>query len=82
MRQGHRRFMNEFEEEAVRLVETCGGTQQAIVNDLGIGLWTLRRWLNRRSEATATRRQREDMILLAHVRWPSPCRTAHLEVRV
>jgi transposase len=51
MRQGHRRFTQEFEEEAVRLVETSGRTQQAIAKDLGIGLSTLRRWLNRRREA-------------------------------
>ena len=51
MGQEHRRFTKEFEEEAVRLVETSGRTQQAIAKDLGIGLSTLRRWLNRRREA-------------------------------
>lgn len=38
-----RRFVNEFEAEAVRLVETSGRTQREIAEDLGIGLSTLRR---------------------------------------
>ena len=41
MGQEHRRFTKEFEEEAVRLVETSGRTQQEIAKDLGIGLSTL-----------------------------------------
>ncbi|SMD15213.1 transposase [Fulvimarina manganoxydans] len=40
-----RRFGKEFEAEAVRLVETSGRTQREIAEDLGIGLSTLRRWL-------------------------------------
>jgi transposase len=44
----HRRFGKEFEAEAVRLVETSGRTQKEIATDLGIGLSTLRRWLDRR----------------------------------
>jgi transposase len=46
----HRRFTGDFEAEAVRLVETSGRTQKEIATDLGIGLSTLRRWLDRRRE--------------------------------
>jgi transposase len=45
-----RRFTKEFVEEAVRLVETSGRTQRKIAEDLGIGLSTLRRWLDKRRE--------------------------------
>ena len=40
-----RRFTKEFEEEAVRLVQTSGRTQREIAGDLGIGLSTLVRWM-------------------------------------
>ena len=46
----HRRFTGDFEAEAVRLVETSGRTQKEIATDLGIGLSTLGRWLDRRGE--------------------------------
>jgi transposase len=46
----HRRFTRDFEAEAVRLVETSGRTQKEIATYLGIGLSTLRRWLDRRRE--------------------------------
>ena len=36
-----RRFTKEFEEEAVRLVQTSGRPQREIAGDLGIGLSTL-----------------------------------------
>ncbi len=42
-----RRFTKEFEEEAVRLVQTSGRTQREIAGDLGIGLSTLVRWMSR-----------------------------------
>ena len=45
-----RRFTKEFEAEAVRLVETSGRTQREIAVDLGIGLSTLRRWIDKRRE--------------------------------
>ena len=43
----HRRFDKEFEAEAVRLVEMSGRTQREIAEDLGIGLSTLRRYLDK-----------------------------------
>ena len=45
-----RRLGKEFEAEAVRLVETSGRTQREIAEDLGIGLSTLRCWLDKRRE--------------------------------
>jgi transposase len=49
-----RRFTKEFEEEAVRLVQTSGRTQREIAGDLGIGLSTLVRWLGRSRDRRAT----------------------------
>lgn len=46
----HRRFDKEFEAAAVRLVEMSGRTQREIAEDLGIGLSTLRRRLDKRRE--------------------------------
>ena len=60
----HRRFTRDFEAEAVRLVETSGRTQKEIATDLGIGLSTLRRWLDRRRELeleTPPSDRREDL---------------------
>jgi transposase len=48
-----RRFTKEFEEEAVRLVQTSGRTQREIAGDLGIGLSTLVRWLGRSRDRRA-----------------------------
>src|ERR1700730_3517988 len=48
-----RRFTNEFEEEAVRLVQTSGRTQREIAGDLGIGLSTLVRWIGRSRDRRA-----------------------------
>ncbi|MFT0891350.1 IS3 family transposase [Pseudochelatococcus sp. G4_1912] len=42
-----RRFTQEFETEAVRLVQTSGRTQREVADDLGIGLSTLVRWISR-----------------------------------
>jgi transposase len=44
------RFTKEFRDEAVRLVETSGQSRRAIAEDLGVGLSTLRHWLDRRRE--------------------------------
>jgi len=48
-----RRFTKEFQEEAVRLVETSGRTQREIAGDLGIGLSTLVRWIGRSHPSAA-----------------------------
>ena len=47
MRQRHRHFTQEFRDEAVRLAETSGRTRREIAEDLGIGLSTLRHWIDR-----------------------------------
>ena len=52
-----RRFGKEFEAEAVRLVEVSGRTQREIAMDLGVGLSTLRRWLDKRREHEIEARQ-------------------------
>jgi len=46
----HTRFTKEFRDEAVRLALTSGRSRRAIAEDLGIGLSTLRHWLDRRRE--------------------------------
>jgi transposase len=45
-----RRFAQEFQDEAVRLAETSGRPRREIARDLGIGLSTLRHWIDRRRE--------------------------------
>ena len=45
-----RRFTQEFQDEAVRLVETSGRSRREIAQDLGIGRSTLRHWIDRRRE--------------------------------
>jgi transposase len=47
MPQPHRRFTQDFRNEAVRLAETSGRTRREIAEDLGIGLSTLRHWIDR-----------------------------------
>ena|SRR6476620_1469387 len=49
MPQSHRRFPQEWD-EAVRLAESSGRTRREVAEDLGIGLSTLRHWLDRRRE--------------------------------
>jgi transposase len=44
------RFTKEFQDEAVRLALTSGRSRREIAADLGIGLSTLRHWLDRRRE--------------------------------
>jgi transposase len=44
------RFTNEFRDEAVRLALTSGRSRRAIAADLGVGLSTLRHWIDRRRE--------------------------------
>ena len=45
-----KRFTQEFQDEAVRLVESSGRTRREIAEDLGVGLSTLRHWIDRRRE--------------------------------
>ena len=45
-----KRFTQEFQDEAVRLVETSGRSRREIAQDLGIGRSTLRHWIDRRRE--------------------------------
>jgi transposase len=44
------RFTKEFRDEAVRLALTSGRSRRAIAADLGVGLSTLRHWIDRRRE--------------------------------
>ena len=48
-------FTQEFRDEAVRLAETSGRSRREVASDVGIGLSTLRNWINCRRE-----RQMED----------------------
>lgn len=44
------RFTKEFRDEAVRLALTSGRSRREIAADLGVGLSTLRNWIDRRRE--------------------------------
>ena len=44
------RFTKEFQDEAVRLALTSGRSRREIAADLGVGLSTLRHWIDRRRE--------------------------------
>ncbi len=46
----HTRFTQEFQDEAVRLALTSGRSRREVAADLGVGLSTLRHWLDRRRE--------------------------------
>ncbi len=43
-------FTPEFRDEAVRLAQTSGRSRREVAADLGIGLSTLRNWIDRRRE--------------------------------
>ena len=45
-----RRFTQDFQDEAVRLAESSGRSRREIAEDFGIGLSTLRHWIDRRRE--------------------------------
>ena len=45
-----KRFTPEFRAEAVRLAQTSGRSRREVAADLGIGLSTLRNWLDARRE--------------------------------
>jgi transposase len=46
----HTRFPKEFQDEAVRLALTGGRSRREVAQDLGVGLSTLRHWIDRRRE--------------------------------
>src|SRR4051812_15498164 len=46
----------DFQDEAVQLVETSGRSRRANAEDFGVGLSTLRHWIDRRPES-----RQEDM---------------------
>ena len=50
MAKPQRRFTQDFQDEAVRLAETSGRPRREIAQDLGIGLSSLRHWIDRRRE--------------------------------
>ena len=43
-------FTQEFRDEAVRLAQTSGRSRREVASDLGIGLSTLRNWIDRRAK--------------------------------
>ncbi len=43
-------FTQEFRDEAVRLAQTSGRSRREIASDLGVGLSTLRNWIDRRRD--------------------------------
>ncbi len=45
-----KRFTQEFRDEAVRLAQTSGRSRREVAADLGIGLSTLRNWIDRRRD--------------------------------
>jgi transposase len=58
------RFTKEFRGEAVQLALTSGRSRREIAADLGVGLSTLRHWLDRRREREIndpTEERQEDM---------------------
>jgi transposase-like protein len=50
MLQQHRRFTQEFRDEAIRIAETSGQPRREVAEDLGIGLSTLCHWLDHQRE--------------------------------
>ena len=50
MAEPKQRFTPEFRDEAVRLAHTSGRSRREIATDLGIGLSTLRAWIDGRRE--------------------------------
>jgi hypothetical protein len=75
MGKAQRRFGKELEAEAVRLVETSGQTARDC-QDLGIGLSTLRRWIDKRRErdleAPPPERQQDMMTGLCQTNFGAP----------
>ena len=46
----HRRLARDFVAEAVRLAQTSGRSRREVAADLGVGLSTLRNWIDGRRE--------------------------------
>ena len=67
-----RRFTPEFRDEAVRLAETSGRSRRQVAEDLGIGLSTLRHWMDRhrdqRQDELAARYQEDTAAELKRLR--------------
>ena len=57
-------FTPEFRAEAVRLAQTSGRSRREVAADLGIGLSTLRNWIDRRRD-----REMEQPPLIARRTW-------------
>ena len=58
-----KRFTPEFRDEAVRLAHTSGRSRREIAADLGIGLSTLRAWIDDRRDAQMERPpEQEDLV--------------------
>ena len=58
-------FTQEFRDEAVGLAQTSGRSRREIASDLGIGLSTLRNWIDRQEDRAAElkRLRRENEVL-------------------
>ena len=50
MAEPKKHFTQEFRDEAVRLAQTSGRSRREVASDLGIGLSTLRNWIDGRGE--------------------------------
>ena len=50
MAEPKKRFTAEFRAEAVRLAQTSGRSRRAVAEDLGVGLSTLRNWIDGRRD--------------------------------
>ena len=50
MAEPKKRFTQELRDEAVRLAQTSGRSRREVASDLGIGLSTLRNWIDRRRD--------------------------------
>jgi transposase len=65
MPQAYQRFTKEFQDETVRLALTGGLSPREVAGDLGVGLSTLRHWIDRRRERETDHppeERQEDMV--------------------
>lgn len=65
MSEAKKQFTQEFRDEAVRLAATSGRSRRQVAEDLGVGLSTLRSWIDRDRDRQQLKRppeeRREDM---------------------